>query len=259
MWKMEINRILRRPIFWVLVLVGVAFAIAPIKEGWLAIAPDYMLMELSPYVHWIYLYPTASENIYKLIFPLLAAIAYADSYAEDFNTGFIKNILTKVKKKKYLRIRYIVNFCLGGFIVILPLMLNFLCTMAVYPLIEPNFYYGSNLVIESSFLPDLYYQHPFLYILLRIFILFFVGGMFASLGLAVSVFIKNRYVIVIFPFLIFMVLDIIIGVLLPSIPNLSDVFMKNLGAINALFGYLFVGIIGSYLCFYFVGGKNETI
>ncbi|MCM3738562.1 hypothetical protein M3215_22995 [Bacillus cytotoxicus] len=259
MLKMELNRIWRRPIFWVLFLVGLAFAIAPIKEGWLAVEADYKLMELSPYVNWLYLYPTASENIYKLIFPLLAAIAYADSYAEDFNTGFIKNILTKVEKKTYLRVRYIVNFCLGGAIAIFPLVLNFLCTMAVYPLIEPNFYYGSNLVIENSFLPDLYYQHPFWYILLRIFILFFVGGMFASLGLALSVFVKNRYVIVIFPFLLFMAFDILIGVLIPSVPTMDAVFMKNYGSVIALFGYLFAGTIGSYLCFYFVGGKNETI
>ncbi|MCM3734260.1 hypothetical protein M3215_00010 [Bacillus cytotoxicus] len=259
MWKMELNRIGKRPIFWMLFLVGLAFAIAPIKEEWTSFKLDYVLMEASPYVDWFYLPLTASSNIYSLIFPLLAAVAYADSYAEDFNTGFIKNILTKVEKKTYLRVRYIVNFCVGGCMVIIPLIFNFLCLMSVYPLIEPSFYYGSSRVIKDSFFPDFYYQHPFWYILLRIFILFFVGGMFSSLGLALSVFVKNRYVVVIFPFLIFIGFSIAIRALIPSAPTMMDVFMGNIGSPIALFGYLFAGIIGSYVCFYFVGEKHETI
>ena len=158
---------------------------------------------MSPYVSWMQFGTnTGVYDIYCMIVPLIATIAYADTYAEDHTTGVIKNILTKVQKQNYVLTRFSVNFIIGGLVVIFPLVINFLACMTAFPLIHNNYYFGMNLIGPQDFLPSLYYHAPYIYILIRIIIVFFLGAMLASLGLALSTHVKNRYVVLLFPFFI---------------------------------------------------------
>lgn len=259
MLKMELNRIMNRPIFWLLILVGLILALLPAIQLWPHGLTDdfYAFYPRSPYVSWMF-FGADTYNIYTLIFPLVAALAYADAYAEDFNTGLIKNILTKVEKRKYLLTRYFVNFCIGGIVAVFPLVINFLVEMAAYPLIENNFYFGMNLIHEGGFFPDLFYHHPLVYVVVKVLILFLLGGMLASLGLAVSTVVKNRYVVLIFPFLVFMVLDVVF-VNLGGKYSISTIFLGDVKANVGLPLYLIVGIVGSFIWYYASGVKNETV
>ncbi|PLR78602.1 hypothetical protein CU633_05075 [Bacillus sp. V3-13] len=258
MLKMEINRVGKRPVFWLLIIVGLVYALLPVINTWPhgLTDDDYMLYPRSAYVSWMY-FIGDTYLIYSLTFPLLASLAYSDAYAEDFNTGLIKNILTKVEKRKYLLIRYTVNFCIGGFVAVFPLIINFLGEMAAYPLIENNYYFGMPLVVEGSFWPELFYQHPFIYVILRLFVIFMFGGMLASVGLAFSTVVKNRYIVLIFPFLIVLGLDVFASTV--GTAPLTMLFLGNYQATWELPVYLLIGILGSFIWYYASGGKNETI
>ncbi|TGA96894.1 hypothetical protein E4665_13610 [Sporolactobacillus shoreae] len=260
MLRMEIQRVTRRPIFWFLILVGALLAIWPVVQVWpqISSSEDYAFYPGSPYVMWMPYNIGDTYNIFILILPLLASLAYADAYAEDFNSGYIKNIVTKVSKKKYLMIRYAVNYCLGGTVVVFPLVLNFLGQMTSFPLIENNYYFGMILVPNGNFLPDLNYQHPVLYILLRLFLFFLLGGILASIGLAFSTVLKNRYIVLVVPFLAFMGFDLFTYTFLGQY-SISGLFLENGPANWGIPTYLIVGTIGTFLWYYIVGDRHETI
>ncbi|RYL87305.1 hypothetical protein [Sporolactobacillus sp. THM19-2] len=259
MLRMEIQRVTHRPVFWFLILIGAVLAIWPVIQEWpqISSSEDYAFYPGSPYVIWMY-FVGDTRNIYILIFPLLASLAYADAYAEDFNTGFIKNIVTKMNKRKYLFVRYLVNYCVGGFVAVFPLIFNFLGEMTAFPLIENNYYFGMNLVTDLSFFPQLYYQHPILYLLVRLLLLFLLGGVLASIGLAFSTAVKNRYIALVFPFLVFMGFDLFTYSFLGKY-SISGLFLENGQANWGIPIYLIVGSIGTFFWYFFAGDKHETI
>lgn len=256
---MEINRIIRRPIFWLLILVGCVLAIEPVIKTWPHhVTHDYYVSyPASPFVFWMH-FVSETYNIYILIVPLLASLAFSDAYAEDFNSGLVKGILTRVEKKKYLITRYAVNFITGGIVTILPLTINFLGEMTAFPSIDNNYFYGMPLVLESSFAPNIFYHHPFLYVIVRLLLLFLLGGMLASLGLSLSTIVKNRYIVLVFPYLVFIGVDVLADTFGGKY-SIIDLFLENVQANWGILFYLLVGIIGSYLWFYIAGVKNETI
>ena len=194
----------------------------------------------------------------RVNFSFVASLIYADSYAEDFNSGLIKNILTKVEKRQYLLVRFFVNFIIGGSAVVFPLIINFLANMTAFPLIHNNYYFGMDVVIMSDFLPNLFYHHPIFYIFIRVVILFFLGGTLATLSLALSTAIKNRYVVLIFPFLVFIGLDIVLSTIGNPF-SISEIYLWNAAASWEFITYLTIGIAISFTWYYAAGAKNETI
>lgn len=261
MLKMELTRISTRPIFWILLIIGLLIGILPVIQMWPhEVTNDYYLFyPRSPYVSWMYLETPSIYFIYSLIFPLLASLAFSDTYAEDYNSGLIKGILTKVEKKKYLITRYFVNFFIGGFIAALPLIVNYLGSMTAFPLIENNYFFGMTPVVSTSYWPELFYRSPLLYIIIRILFIFLLGGMLSSIGIALSTMVKNRYIVLVFPFLLFMGLDVLMPAIGEANFSLSFLFLWNYSGHWLLQTYLAAGILGSFIWFYLVGMKNETI
>lgn len=258
MMKNELIRIGRRPVFWFVIGVGLLLALIPVISGWPEdyTKDDYAFYPRSAYISWMF-FIGETYPIYALVFPLLASIAYSDSYAEDINTGVIKNILTRVEKRQYLLTRFIVNFLIGGILSVFPLVINFMGQMAAYPLIDNNYYYGMPLVSQLSFWPELFYSHPMLYTLLRLLIIFLFGATLASIGLAFSTIVKNRYIILIFPFLLVLGMDVLLNAF--GILSMTQVFLENYQAEWLIIIYLSVGILGSFIMYSIIGKKNETI
>ena len=258
MIRMELHRIMHRPMVWFLFAASIALGLWPVIHMWPhnVTADFYVLYPRSAYVSWMY-FSGETYYIYALIFPLLATLIYSDAYAEDFNTGLIKNILTRIEKKSYLAKRFVMNFLMGGGMAIVPLLINFLAQMLAYPLIENNYFFGMVLVTENSFWPDLFYQNPMAYVIVRLFLLFLLGGTISSTGLAFSTMFKNRYIIVILPFLLILGLDVFFNTL--GIPSISQIFLWNVKANWAIGGFLGIGFVFSFILFFYLGEKNETI
>jgi len=258
MLKMEFHRIGKRPVFWFILIVGILLALIPVIQIWpeSLSKEDYAMYPMSPYVGWMH-FVGETYLIYTLVFPLLASLAYSDTYAEDYNTGLLKNILTRIEKKKYLLNRFFINFFIGGLVSVFPLVINFMGVMTAFPLIENNYYFGMLVVVNGSFLPELYYEHPFLYIILRLIIIFLFGGVLASIGLAFSTIVKNRYIVLIVPLLFVTALDVLLNAF--GQLSLSRIFLGNVEVGWLLFVYLSIGILGSSILYFYLGDKHETI
>ncbi|MFD2655603.1 hypothetical protein [Gracilibacillus thailandensis] len=116
-------------------------------------------------------------------------------------------IVTRSNKWQYFLTKYIATFTAGGVVILLPLILNFIVVALFVPAISPTqlnpYVYGVEIgAIWSS----LFYTHPLVYTILYLLLDFTFGGLFATISLAISFFIKNRIAIILIPFFLLFIL-----------------------------------------------------
>ena len=147
-------------------------------------------------------YPT----LYYFLLPVLVVLPHAGSYKEDMKSGYIKQILIRTTRSKYMRAKYIVTFFIGGVVAIFPLMCNFVLTAMVFPALIPQA--GTGLFPLRSFhmLGDLFYSHPYVYLLIYMIINFVFWGFFATIALAAANVCRQVITTKLFPFILYVML-----------------------------------------------------
>lgn len=118
-------------------------------------------------------------------------------------------------------------------------------------------------IVAQAMFSDIFYSHPMVYIGIYLLIDFFIAGLFACMALAVSRLLYNRYVLYFFPFILFILLQTILGytkwnaagpytIMQPVQPDL-----ENFGVVVIEIVVLFVVSVGGYV----LGGgrKHEAL
>ena len=149
-----------------------------------------------------------------LLVPLLAVLPFADSYALDRTQGYLRHVLVHSSYRRYFFAKFVANLLAGGLAVALPLLLLFACTNLIYlwgllPIDQAR--------IGGAYLHgplgSLYRIAPDLYILFRVGVGFIFGATYATLGLAISSFVNNRYIVLATPFLLYHIANFVLAVL----------------------------------------------
>lgn len=207
--KIDFKRAIWNKQFVIVMIIGVLLSLMQI---YMEVIPYLKYYEgaasyFNPFVKWI---SNDGFNtcalLFFMIFPVLASLPYSDSYWVDKNSGFNKSIYTRSKKKDYFISRYITNFIIGGTVVVIPLILNFYILMMLLPAVHPSIFDES--ILPKDMFSSLYYFHPYLYVGIYLALTFIFGGTFASIGLAVSAYCKNRLLVVTTPVLIYLSMHI---------------------------------------------------
>lgn len=138
------------------------------------------------------------SSLIAILFPLIACLPYASSYVEEKESGYTTYVLTKIKKRDYVAIKMFVNGAVGGSVIAVPSFLLLFLAVLVK---------GTALSEESGsvviYYKDFYLNYPILYIVLLICNFFMCGAIFANLALGTARFVKNKYVVVVMPFLFY--------------------------------------------------------
>lgn len=200
------------------------------------------------------------SNLFIMIIPIISSLAYSDSYLEDLNSGMLNFIYSRKNKKKYLISKYISNFILGGLVVAIPLIVNYIILITRLPSIQPHPILGNNVIGYTQLLPNIYYTHPQIYIFIWIGIYFLYGGAFASIGLGVGVFVRKRILTLISPFIILNTLEIICEVSGNTSYYPGTIFFGQVHQNLLVILVEFIFIISISLGIFIFGGrKNEVI
>ena len=199
------------------------------------------------------------ETLFLQLMPLLSCICYADTYFEDRKNGFLKFIYTRQEKKVYLKAKYIANFILSGLAISIPLKLNYIILLLRFPNIEVNEILGNTNIKMTLMFPDLYYSNTTIYIFLWIFIFFLYSGIFASIGLSLRIFMKNRIVALFIPLILFNIIDIF----LEAIDKFNFYPVQFLGvssdkSFSIIAGEFLVLLVITFITFYIGGNKDEV-
>lgn len=146
--------------------------------------------------------------LYRLLLPVFAALPYAASYGNDVNNGYIRQLLIRTDKHRYLRAKLFVVWFGGGAASVLPLIFSFLLATTVLPFRGPD-RSNQNMVGSAQIFGDLYANTPLVYLLLTSLLIFAFCGAMALIALFVSLYIKNTFLILVTPFTLYLGADVI--------------------------------------------------
>lgn len=146
---------------------------------------------------------TFVSSLYFMALPLLCTLPHASSYYKDMSSGYIRQIVTRTGRSSYFRAKYISVFISAGMVTVLPLILNLYLTAVTLPSIKPVLAVGYFPATHATrFLPTLMYEHPYIYTVIYLLIIFVFSGGIASISLAISLAANNQFVVLIAPFII---------------------------------------------------------
>lgn len=222
----------------------------------------------TPYTRWIESF-TASQIPYLLfmIMPIIAAMTAADIYASDQNNGFFKYIFVKGKSTKYFIFLYLYNFIAAGLCFISPLLINMYGCFMLLENRKPDLILTVSepvpLRFSTTLFPELYYRHPLLHMFMYVAIAFLVAGMYATIALASSFFIKKSFLIMLSAFGVDYIWTYLIPESLDSgISYLPTVFSREVSSpilewsimLSVFLGGMIIASIG-----YLIGVKKYVI
>lgn len=201
-------------------------------------------------------------NIYMTIFPILAVLPYGASWFED-KRGYIRSIVIRTDRTRFLLAKYFAVFVSGGIVVILPMLLNLMLTASVLPSLLPSMN-GLFPVSGGGMFAGIFYTRPYLYIGIYLIMYFVYGGVFASLALAAAIFINNRYFVLLVPFMCYYgtgMLTVFINN--PALKELSLIRVLNMTQYRSISEYTFFGeavVWGALgIIIYMTGGRKNDI
>ena len=144
------------------------------------------------------------NSLYYILLPLMAPLAYGWSYFTEKKSGYVKNVVTRIDKKKYYLAKYIAVFLAGGAVVAIPLLVNVLTVACVVPAYQPDIYYQIYYNMYQHYMAWMFYSMPALYVAYVLVLDFVFAGLIATLSLALTFFVNNRFAVVLLPMLFFM-------------------------------------------------------
>lgn len=147
-------------------------------------------------------------TLFFALLPFLAALPYGWSYQAEIKSGYAKQVQLRAGRHGYLLAKGAAAFLSGGTVILLPLVINFIAVAcfvpAVCPTIQFIIYYPMHYGAIAS---ELYFTHPFLFVLMYLCIDFVFAGLFALVATAAGCLSGKRVAAVLTPFLLVMLLQ----------------------------------------------------
>lgn len=191
------------------------------------------------------IYGSHALSGFDLFAPILAVLPAATLFCEDYNSGYIKSILNRVEKKRYIQEIAICSSVSGGFAVFLPSLIT-----SIFYIVngKPNTPENAGINYFTVFDETVYSQLQFVWdgllmVILLLVLAFLFGAVWSNIGLCVSAFIPNRYIALAAPFALYFITHLIfyrigfllvlspVNMLMPAmvfIPNISYPFVYQI-------------------------------
>ena len=191
---------------------------------------------------------------YFLVY-LVCTVPFSWSLVSEKQSGYDAHMVLSAGKGPYYLSKYIAFFLSGGFVVAVPLAVNFILSACFVPAFRPepyaDLYYG----VGSPYLwGDLFVTAPLLYVALYILLAGIMAGWWATLGVSLALIVQNRFVVMICPYLVLLFFHVVwtnfAGAILNVYVQASPIYFiipRALGANNN--GWVILAWIGAILVF----------
>lgn len=205
------------------------------------------------------------NSVYFYILPVLAALPFGWSYFQDETTGYLRQIYSRVSRSQYLTAKMIVTFCSGAVGGALTYILSFAVNALYLPAVKPNEVAQHTFITNRIFMAEWYFSKPWLYFGVYLLIIMLCGGLLAVSSLLISFVARNRLIICMFPFILYLSADYLLmelglekysiaGIINPMMAD-SKVDM-NFPLIAGIFGILLLLCVFS---FWWIGCHRKKI
>jgi len=268
----EFRRLLKSPTLYIAIFIGLCIAISQVVQVTLPLAkandPD-IYIENGDIPHSVFTcmmsmgrgFLSWHANMLINLAPVLVALPFGVSFYMDRRTGYIKQLFVREKKERYLWAKYIMTFVSGGFVLALPVLVNFLGNWMLVPLIEPI--EGTHLFVQvPEYLEYMYYDAPVLYILCVCFIQFVMGGLMATLCLGAAYLVDVIFLVQLFPVIFVYLYNMCAGSLdFLKLRMIDDYLNIEIDAYMSALDFVKIFLVmGVFSVIYFYNGyKEETL
>ncbi|MGC8691263.1 MAG: hypothetical protein ACP5SP_07480 [Caldisericum sp.] len=203
------------------------------------------------------------------IAPLIAVLPFAASLITDRSSGYVTFILSRTSFRKYITSKFFANLLAGGISISIPLLIIYGVINIFYPRGFPPVPAPGeawvNVRIPYVSLPGpmgyLYLTKTDLYVFFLIGLSFIFGATYASLGLALSLFLHNKYVALATPFVLYMIGGMVADMLGKSAWNPTNTLMPffcHTTSWLSLFGELGAIFLISVVCLFMFAKKKRV-
>lgn len=195
----------------------------------------------------------ARTSIFIVIMPIFVSFIFANSYLLELETGFLKSIYIRITKKQYIYIKLIVNSLVAGITIIFSMLLVFIVLYILFGFTD----HGHNL-FKGSF-DFIYLKSRFLYLLFIFLNFFTVSIILSTLSLGISPWIKNRYLTIVFSFFYFIISGTVFVALGLYKLNVSVLLSNSVSGweLSILIYELILIITGTLLFYFGVMRRNK--
>ena len=171
---------------------------------------NLMITSESIFNHWLALDVSSfSTSVFYFLLPIIVAMPYGWSLVSEIKSGYVKNIMVRTTRKKYIISKYIANFVSASLVIIIPLLLNFIILAMFIPALKMESIYPYGTIGQGCMWAELYYENPLIYCLLYLLLDGVFAGLIASICTALAFIVKNKVIVIIIPFILMMVWDYI--------------------------------------------------
>ena len=194
---------------------------------------------------------TSDFTPFSVVFCLLP---FAESFCDDYGSGYVHHIVTRISPRRYVLQRCLSTAISGGIVMGSIMALTILvCILLGAPVTSmDDMHFLENTLWNKAGL--LYIWNGNLMYMMRILIAFLFGCVWSLVGLAVSAFVPNRYVTLVFPFVLYQFLWFLFNELpfnpvymfrgdSDCIPSLGFLFSYQFGWIGLCTVLSYVGIM----------------
>lgn len=161
---------------------------------------------ISCYDAWLYCLSVSEASIYRAIFPIIITLPYLATFYNDRNTNFIFLITSRIPYSHYLAVKIGVG-TISAMAVVIATLVFWLCICFVaFPSNLPTTVL--NYIPKGAFSQYFVYQ-PIKYIGIVMLINIITGALFYLMSMVISFYLKNRKLVILVPFVIYLLLIVI--------------------------------------------------
>ena len=146
---------------------------------------------------------TILTTVFFNTLPFFVVIPYGWFFLSEQKRGYDRIMACKLGKHKYFFGKYSSCFISGFITATIPLLISLGITFATIPVYKPDvnlaLYYQ---VDHNKLLGDLYYLHPLCTVFLNVLMNGLFAGAWTTVPLALSFFVKNKYIVLFAPYLV---------------------------------------------------------
>lgn len=194
LFKRECSRAFLGKNFALAVVVGIFLC----SIGIMLVGLPRPLVADEAYFPWVF-----GLEAYSFLVPLISVWPFADTYALECNSGYLTFVRIRTDHSRYVKSKMLINAIIGGVATCIPSFIYTIFTLSIYPeTIDPSNQIGGAF---SRLLPEHFELYAFLYVLLH----FVFGVVYATFGFALSLYLRQRYLILTIPFLFYHLFNVV--------------------------------------------------
>lgn len=203
MIKNEISKLLKIKALYISIAIGLVSCLTGLISYYDTAFWSYgagLSKEISAYNAWLDCL-SIGTSAYRLILPLII-VPFMDSYYLERKSGYQNYLLSRTSRKKYFFSKWFIGILSATMIVFIVLATTFAICAVLFPLNPPL---PEMSHVDRNFGLDFYLENPMSYILLLILSNTFFAVIYYTVGFSLSNSIRNRYVLLLTPFIVFII------------------------------------------------------